>query len=262
MTSKEISMNITYDFKGQVALVTGAASGMGLDTARAFARAGAAVTLTDVSEAALKQAVDEITATGGKAIGVVCDVADEAQIAAMVERTVATFGRLDAAFNNAGIQIPASEIADQSIEDYDRISAINQRGVWACMKHELAQMRKQGSGAIVNCSSIGGLTGRAMIAAYHGTKHGVIGLTRSAALEYATRGVRVNAVCPGTIDTPMVSSMLDKGMLSMDDLLRDLPMKRLGRGEEIADAVLWLCSSGSSFVTGQALAVDGGFTVY
>ncbi len=235
---------------------------MGLETARAFAKTGAAVTLADVNEAALQQAVDHITAAGGKAIGVVCDVADEVQVAAMVERTVITFGRLDAAFNNAGIQIPASEIADQSIEDYDRVSAINQRGVWACMKHELVQMRKQGSGVIVNCSSIGGLTGRALIAAYHGTKHGVIGLTRSAALEYATRGVRVNAVCPGTIDTPMVSSMLDKGMLSIDDLLSDLPMKRLGRSKEIADAVLWLCSSGSSFVTGQALAVDGGFTVY
>lgn len=179
----------------------------------------------------------------------------------MVERTIAAFGRLDAAFNNAGIQVPSSEIADQSAQDYDRINAINLRGVWACMKHELLQMRKQGSGAIVNCSSIGGLVGRALIAAYHGTKHGVIGLTRSAALEYAERGIRVNAVCPGTIDTPMVSTMLERGMLAMDDLLRDLPMKRLGRGEEIADAVLWLCSSGSTFVTGQALAVDGGFTV-
>jgi NAD(P)-dependent dehydrogenase (short-subunit alcohol dehydrogenase family) len=254
-------MSVTYNFQGQVALVTGAASGMSLATARAFAHAGAAVTLADVSDDALLQAVDEIRAAGGKAIGVVCNVANEAQVTAMVERTIAEFGRLDAAFNNAGIQVPATEVADQSAEDYDRINAINQRGVWACMKHELLQMRKQGSGAIVNCSSIGGLVGRAGIAAYHGTKHGVIGLTRSAALEYAARGIRINAVCPGTIDTPMVSSMLDKGMLAMDDLLRDLPMKRLGKGEEIADAVLWLCSPGSTFVTGQSLAVDGGFTI-
>jgi NAD(P)-dependent dehydrogenase (short-subunit alcohol dehydrogenase family) len=254
-------MGITYDFKGQVALVTGAASGMGLATARAFAHAGAAVTLADISEDALQEAVDEIKSAGGNAIGVPCDVSDESQVAAMVERTVATFGRLDAAFNNAGIQVPSSEVADQRAEEFDRVNAINLRGVWACMKHELLQMRKQGSGAIVNCSSIGGLTGRALLAAYHGSKHGVIGLTRSAALEYAARGIRVNAVCPGTIDTPMVSKMLDSGVLAMDDLLRDLPMKRLGRGEEIADAVLWLCSPGSTFVTGQALAVDGGFTV-
>jgi NAD(P)-dependent dehydrogenase (short-subunit alcohol dehydrogenase family) len=254
-------MGITYDFKGQVALVTGAASGMGLATARAFAHAGAAVTLADISEDALQEAVDEIKSAGGNAIGVPCDVSDESQVAAMVERTVATFGRLDAAFNNAGIQVPSSEVADQRAEEFDRVNAINLRGVWACMKHELLQMRKQGSGAIVNCSSIGGLTGRALLAAYHGSKHGVIGLTRSAALENAARGIRVNAVCPGTIDTPMVSKMLDSGMLAMDDLLRDLPMKRLGRGEEIADAVLWLCSPGSTFVTGQALAVDGGFTV-
>lgn len=159
-----------------------------------------------------------------------------------------------------GIQVPSSDVADQPAEAFDRVNAINLRGVWACMKHELLQMRKQGSGAIVNCSSIGGLVGRAQLAAYHGTKHGVIGLTRSAALEYAARGVRVNAVCPGTIDTPMVSKMLASGMLALDDLLRDLSMKRLGRGEEIADAVLWLCSPGATFVTGQALAVDGGFT--
>jgi NAD(P)-dependent dehydrogenase (short-subunit alcohol dehydrogenase family) len=253
-------MRITYNFNGQVALVTGAASGMGLATARAFAQAGAAVTLADISKDALQQAVDQIKSIGGNAIAVLCDVADEAQVAVMVERTVTEFGRLDAAFNNAGIQVQSSEVADQSAEDYDRVNAINLRGVWACMKHELQQMRRQGSGAIVNCSSIGGLVGRAELAAYHGSKHGVIGLTRSAALEYAARGIRVNAVCPGTIDTPMVSSMLEKGMLAMDDLLRDLPMKRLGKGEEIAHAVLWLCSSGSTFVTGQALAVDGGFT--
>lgn len=253
-------MSVTYNFDGQVALVTGAASGMGLDTARAFARAGAAVALADLSEEALNKAVDEIKSSGGKAIGIRCDVADEAQVAAMVERTVAEFGRLDAAYNNAGIQVPSSDIADQSADEYDRINAINQRGVWACMKHELRQMRKQGSGAIVNCSSIGGIVGRPGIAAYHGTKHGVIGLTRSVALEYAPRGIRINAVCPGTIETPMVSDMLDKGMLAMDDLLSDLPMKRIGKGSEIADAVLWLCSSGSTFVTGHALLVDGGFT--
>lgn len=253
-------MNITYNFKGQVALVTGAASGMGFATARAFAHAGAAVTLADISEDALQKAVEEIKSLGVNAIGVLCDVSDEAQVAAMVERTVATFGRLDAAFNNAGIQVPSSEVADQSAADYDRVNGVNLRGVWACMKHELQQMRKQGSGAIVNCSSIGGLVGRALLAAYHGSKHGVIGLTRSAALEYAARGIRVNAVCPGTIDTPMVSRMLETGMLAIDDLLRDLPMKRLGRGEEIADAVLWLCSPGSTFVTRQALAIDGGFT--
>lgn len=180
---------------------------------------------------------------------------------AMVHRTISTFGRLDAAFNNAGTQVPSSEIADQSAEDYDPISAINQRGVWACMKHELLQMRKQGSGAIVNCSSIGGLVGRALIAPYHGTKHGVIGLTRSAPSNMPRAAFGSMPWCPGTIDTPMVSTMLERGMLAMDDLLRDLPMKRLGHGEEIADAVLWLCSSGSTFVTGQALAVDGGFTV-
>jgi NAD(P)-dependent dehydrogenase (short-subunit alcohol dehydrogenase family) len=254
-------MGITYDFKGQVALVTGAASGMGLATARAFAQAGAAVTLADISEDALQKAVDEIRSAGGEAVGVRCDVSDESQVAAMVERTVATFGHLHAAFNNADIQVPSSEVADQKAEEFDLVNAINLRGVWACMKHELLQMRKQGNGAIVNCSSIGGLVGRAKLAAYHGTKHGVIGLTRSAALENAARGIRVNAVCPGTIDTPMVSKMLDSGMLAMGDILRDLPMGRLGRGEEIADAVLWLCSAGSTFVTGQALAVDGGFTV-
>ena len=180
----------------------------------------------------------------------------------MVEKTVSTFGRLDAAFNNAGVQAPPSDMADEAAEVFDRVNAINLRGVWACMKHELRHMREQGSGAIVNCSSLGGLVGLPRRAAYHATKHGVIGLTRSAALEYAPRGIRINAVCPGTIDTPMVAAMLEKQADAMKEIMRDQPIGRLGRPEEIASAVLWLCGPGASFVIGQALAVDGGYTAH
>jgi NAD(P)-dependent dehydrogenase (short-subunit alcohol dehydrogenase family) len=249
-------------FDRKVALVTGAASGMGLATARAFAEAGAAVALADVNEAAVRAAADGLVAGGGKAIGLRCNVADETDVSGIVEQTVSIFGRLDAAFNNAGVQSPALETADVSGEEFDRVNAINLRGVWTCMKHELRQMRVQGSGAIVNCSSIGGLIGLPGRAAYHATKHGVIGLTRSAALEYASRGIRINAVCPGTIDTPMVSEMLQKEPEAMKEILRDQPIGRLGRPEEIASAVLWLCGPGSSFVIGHALVVDGGFTAH
>ena len=178
----------------------------------------------------------------------------------MVEQTVSTFGRLDAAYNNAGVQSPAVETADASGEEFDRVNAINLRGVWNCMKYELRQMREQGSGAIVNCSSIGGLIGIPGRAIYHASKYGVIGLTQSAALEYAARGIRINAVCPGTIETPMVADMLAKEPDAMKDILRDQPIGRLGRPEEIAAAVLWLCSPGASFVIGHALVVDGGYT--
>jgi NAD(P)-dependent dehydrogenase (short-subunit alcohol dehydrogenase family) len=253
-------MNPTYDFTGQVALVTGAGSGMGLSTAHAFAEAGAAVVLANVNADTLHAATDELQAAGHQLPGITCDVADEAQVAAMVDRSVSTFGRLDMAFNNAGIQVPPSDAADEPAATFDRVTAINLRGVWACMKHELRQMREQGSGAIVNCSSLGGLVGLPGRAAYHASKHGVIGLTRSAALEYAARGVRINAVCPGTIETPMVTDMVAKGELDLAEARKDAPIGRLGQEEEIAAAVLWLCSPGASFVVGVALPVDGGYT--
>jgi NAD(P)-dependent dehydrogenase (short-subunit alcohol dehydrogenase family) len=258
MSRRTLLVNLSFENK--VALVTGAGSGMGLATAQAFAEAGAAVVLTDVNEQSIRSAAEELVGGGHRALAVRCNVADEAEVAAMVAQTVSTFGRLDAAFNNAGVMPPAVETADASGEDFDRVTAINLRGVWNCMKYELRQMREQGSGAIVNCSSIGGLIGNPGRAIYHASKHGVIGLTKSAALEYAARGIRINAVCPGTIETPMVADMMAKESVTTADFQRDLPIGRLGRPEEIAAAVLWLCSDGASFVIGHALAVDGGYT--
>ena len=251
-------MNPTYDFTGQVALVTGASSGMGLTTARAFAAAGASVVLADVDGAALASAVDALTSAGSQAIGVTCDVSNEAQVEAMVQRAVETFGRLDMAFNNAGVQAPPTDLADEPAELFDRVNAVNLRGVWACMKHELAQMRRQGSGAIVNCSSLGGLVGLPGRAAYHASKHGVLGLTKSAALEYAPRGIRVNAICPGTIDTPMVADMMAKGEFDLAAALANQPIGRLGEPEEIASVVAFLASDDASYMTGQTLYADGG----
>jgi NAD(P)-dependent dehydrogenase (short-subunit alcohol dehydrogenase family) len=255
-------MNPSYDFRGQVALVTGASSGMGLATAKAFAKAGAAVVLADINEQAVRQASETLNAAGHRTTAVTCDVADEAQAAAMVAHAIGEFGRLDMAFNNAGIQVPPSDPADETAEDFDRVNDINMRGVWTCMKHELRQMRAQGSGAIVNCSSLGGLVGLPNRAAYHASKHGVIGMTRSAAMDYAPRGIRINAICPGVIDTPMVSDMLEGQAEAMKEIMRDQPIGRLGRAEEIAASVLWLCSPGASFVLGVALPVDGGYTAH
>jgi NAD(P)-dependent dehydrogenase (short-subunit alcohol dehydrogenase family) len=233
---------------------------MGLTTAEAFAQAGAAVVLADINETALRKVTDDLTTAGHQALGVACDVSDEQQVAAMVERAVGEFGRLDMAFNNAGIMVPPTDAADELAEQFDRVQAINLRGVWACMKHELRQMRTQGSGAIVNNSSLGGLVGLPGRAAYHASKHGVIGLTKSAALEYAPRGIRINAICPGTIETPMVAEMIANGELSMDDATANQPIARLGQASEMAAAMLWLCSPAASFVLGVALPVDGGYT--
>ncbi|MAG65661.1 MAG: oxidoreductase [Pseudomonadales bacterium] len=252
--------NVTYDFAGQVALVTGAASGMGLAAARAFAQAGAAVVLTDIDEQKLQATVADLIGAGYKVLGVAGDIADESFVKSLMAQTVNTYGRLDAAFNNAGIQSPAVETADVGSEVFDQVNAINLRGVWLCMKYQLQQMRKQGSGAIVNNSSLGGLVGVPGRAAYHAAKHGVIGMTKSAGLEYADRGVRINAICPGIIETPMVAGMLEGETEIMNEMMRDVPIRRLGTAQEVADAVLWLCSPGSRFIVGVALPVDGGYT--
>jgi NAD(P)-dependent dehydrogenase (short-subunit alcohol dehydrogenase family) len=250
-------------FKNQVALVTGAASGLGLATASAFAKSGASVVLADWNEEAAQSAAKELADKGHKTLAIRCDVSDETQVEAMVKQAVATFGRLDAAYNNAGVQNVLAETADTTREDYDTVMGINLRGVWSCMKFELQQMRKQERGAIVNCSSLGGLIGGARRGTYHASKHGVIGFTKSAALEYATRGIRINAVCPGMIQTPMSDKMIAEGQGDeLDSMLKTfVPMKRLGRPEEIADAVLWLCSDAASYVTGQSISVDGGYVM-
>jgi NAD(P)-dependent dehydrogenase (short-subunit alcohol dehydrogenase family) len=249
------------DFSGKVALVTGAASGMGLAAAQAFAEAGAAVMLADVREDVVKSEAQTLAAAGYKAIAARCDVSDDAEVASMVDRTVAEFGRLDAAFNNAGIMARIAPTADSSREDWDRVIGINLRGVWSCMKHELRQMERQGSGAIVNNASVGALTGNPGIGSYIASKHGVIGLTRTAALEYIKHGIRVNAVNPGLIDTQVARDVVSGDEQAYEHIAKHVPIGRAGRPEEIASAVLWLCSSGASYVVGQAITLDGGMTV-
>jgi NAD(P)-dependent dehydrogenase (short-subunit alcohol dehydrogenase family) len=252
-------MNPTFDFDGHVALVTGAGAGIGLATAQAFAQAGAAVVLADVDETSVQDATAALRTDGHQAIAARCDVADEAEVEATVERTVREFGRLDMAFNNAGIQVPLTDTGNVSAEHFDRIASVNLRGIWACMKHELRHMQARGAGAIVNNSSLAGLVGVPGRSAYDAAKHGVIGLTKSAALEYASRGVRINAVCPGTIETPMVRQLAASGELDLAEAIALEPIGRLGRADELAAAVLWLCSPGASFVLGVALPVDGGY---
>jgi NAD(P)-dependent dehydrogenase (short-subunit alcohol dehydrogenase family) len=247
--------------KNNVALVTGAASGMGLATARAFVEAGAAVVLADFREDAVKAESLKLVAAGHKAIAFRCDVSDDAQVAAMVDRTVAEFGRLDAAFNNAGVMAHISQTADSTREEWDRVIGINLRGVWSCMKYELRQMERQGTGAIVNNASVGALTGNPGIGSYIASKHGVVGLRRTAALEYIKHGIRVNAVNPGLIDTQIARDVVNGDEQAYADIAKHVPIGRAGRPSEIASVVLWLCSPGASYVVGHALTVDGGMTI-
>lgn len=251
-------MKISYE--GGVALVTGAASGLGLAAAFGFAKAGARVVLADHKADAVEKAAQALEREGHETLAIICDVSDETQVEVMVSRAIERFGRLDAAYNNAGVQNVLAETAETTREDYDRVMGINLRGVWSCMKYELQHMRGQERGAIVNCSSLGGLVGGAQRGIYHAAKHGVIGFTKSAALEYAACGIRVNAVCPGLIWTPMADQMVADGQgEALKEITKAIPLGRVGRPEEIADAVVWLCSDAASYITGQSISVDGGF---
>jgi len=247
----------------KVALVTGGASGIGRATALAFAREGARVVVSDVTVVGGEETVQMIQAAGGTAMFVKADVSQENEVESMVKLAVETYGRLDCAFNNAGIQGDLAQTAECSEENWHRIIAINLTGVWLCMKHAIPFMVQRGSGAIVNTASNFGLVGSNGMPAYAASKHGVLGLTKTAALEYAKAGIRINAVCPGPTQTPLVDNVLRQQPQRADQIVAAIlarePVGRMGRPEEIAEAVVWLCSEAASFVTGIALAVDGGY---
>lgn len=249
-------MNLT----GQVALVTGAARGIGRATALAFAERGIKVVVADINVKGAAQTVSLIEQAGGSALFINCDVREEEQVKQLIATTVASYGSLDYAFNNAGIEMENQRLHDGSLSSFEMIMDVNVKGVWLCMKYQLQQMLAQGSGAIVNAASVAGLGAAPKMAVYSASKHAVLGLTRCAAIEYARKNIRVNAVCPAVIDTDMYRRIaeVDPGLAERIPQLH--PMGRVGRVEEIAQTVMYLCSEGAGFTTGHALAVDGGMT--
>jgi len=244
-------------FKNKVAIVTGGSFGIGKATAIAFAKKGARVVIADWVEDA--ETVNAIKALGGEAIFIKCDVSKTADVKAMIEKTIATFGRLDYAFNNAGIEGNNGTTQECAEENWDKTIAVNLKGIWLCMKHEIPEMLKQGKGVIINCASIAGLVGFPGLPAYVASKHAVIGLTKTSALECAKLGIRVNAVCPGAIKTPMIDRITGNKKEVEEQFAGMEPIGRLGQPEEVANAVLWMCSDEASFITGHAMAVDGGW---
>ena len=244
---------------GKVALITGGGSGIGRASALAFVREGAKAVISDVVVEGGEETVGMIKAAGGEASFVQADVSRAAEVEALIKTAVDTYGRLDCAFNNAGIEGVVAQTAECSEENWDRTIVINLKGVWLCMKYEIPQMLKQGGGSIVNTASGAGLVGFPALPAYAASKHGVVGLTKTAALEYAKSGIRVNAVCPGAIHTPMIERIIGSQPQMAEMFVALEPVGIMGRAEEVAEAVVWLCSGAASFVTGLAMSVDGGF---
>ena len=245
--------------KSRVMLITGAAGGIGRATALVAARAGARVFAADLDPAGAEETERLVREAGGEARAAACDVAQAPSVKALVANVVATFGRIDCAFNNAGIEGSPAPVAALEEDDFDRVIAVNLKGVWLAMKHEIAAMLPQGGGAIVNTASIAGLVGTAGYAAYIASKHGVTGLTKSAALAYASQGIRVNAVCPGFIETAMTARIFEGQAARKEGLIARIAQGRFGTPEEIADAVVWMCSDGARYLNGHLLTVDGGY---